>query len=90
MEDMIQEFEVVEDMAFNGFLHAGNTKQCCRAAIIASKGIEVCPLAAYTDEDTSSALAYINGRLTCIVSSYTYPKCFTKSVTLRLLIDTAS
>ena len=55
-------------LAFNSFLHAGNTKQRCRAAIIASKGIEVCPLAAYTDEDTSSALAYINGRLTCIVS----------------------
>ena len=50
-------------LVFNSFLHPGNTKQRCRAAIIASKGIEVCPLAAYTDEDTSSALAYINGRL---------------------------
>ena len=56
-------------LIFNSFLHPGNTTRC-RAAIIASKGIEVCPLAAFTDEDTSSALAYINGRLTCIVSSY--------------------
>ena len=46
----------------------GNTKQRCRAAIIASKGIDVSPLAAYTDKYTSSALAYIDGRLTCIVS----------------------
>ena len=54
---------------FNSIYHSGTNKRC-RAAIIASSGIELCPLAAYTDEDTASALAFINGRLTCIVSSY--------------------
>jgi hypothetical protein len=54
---------------FNSIYHSGTNRRC-RAAIIASSGIELCPLAAYTDEDTVSALAFINGRLTCIVSSY--------------------
>ena len=54
---------------FNSIYHSGTNKRC-RAAIIASSGIELCPLAAYTDEDTVSALAFINGALTCIVSSY--------------------
>ena len=54
---------------FNSIYHSGTNKHC-RAAIIASGGIELCPLAAYTDEDTVSALAFINGARTCIVSSY--------------------
>ena len=49
--------------------HMGNNKRC-RAAIVASKGVELCPLPAYTDEDTVSALTSINGRKTCIVSTY--------------------
>ena len=56
---------------FNILHHSSNNKQC-RAAIIASKSIELCPLVAYTDEDTVSAMMYINGRKTCVVSTYTH------------------
>ena len=55
--------------AFNILHHSGNNKRC-RAAIVASKGVELCPLAAYTDEDTVSALMIIDGRKTCVVSTY--------------------
>ena len=55
--------------AFNVLHHAGSKKRC-RAAIVASKGVELCPLATYTDEDTVSALSIIDGRKTCLVSSY--------------------
>ena len=55
--------------AFNILHHVGNKKRC-RAAIIASKSIELCPLSAYSDEDTVSALIDIHGRKTCIVSTY--------------------
>ena len=54
---------------FNILHHSGNNKRC-RAAIIASKGVELCPLAAYTDEDTVSAVMFINGRKTCVVSTH--------------------
>ena len=54
---------------YNILHHIGNKKRC-RAAIVASKGVELCPLPAYTDEDTVSALTSICGRKTCIVSTY--------------------
>ena len=41
------------NIAFN-ILHHNNNKKRCRAAIIASKGVALCPLLAYTDEDTLS------------------------------------
>ena len=56
-------------LAFNILHHSGNSKRC-RAAIIASKSVELCPLPTYSDEDTVSALTFLDGRKTCIVSSY--------------------
>ena len=40
---------------YNILHHIGNNKRC-RAAIVASKGVELCPLPAYTDEDTHTRL----------------------------------
>ena len=47
--------------AFNIFHLTGNKR---------SKGVELSPLPAYTDEDTTSALTSIHGGKTCIVSTY--------------------
>ena len=55
--------------AFNILHHQGNLKRC-RAAIIASKGVELCALPSHSDEDTASAIIVLDGRKTCIVSSY--------------------
>ena len=56
-------------LAFNTLYHQGG-KNRCRAAIVASKGVITCPLPYYTDEDTASAVVVLDGRKTCVVSSY--------------------
>ena len=52
---------VFPSAAFNIFHLTGNKR---------SKGVELSPLPAYTDEDTTSALTSIHGGKTCIVSTY--------------------
>ena len=55
--------------AFNILHHQGANKPC-RAAIVASKGVEICALPSYSNEDTASVLVVLDGRKTCVVSSY--------------------
>ena len=55
--------------AFNVLHHPKEVKRC-RAAIVASKGVDVMALPAYTDEDTVSAITSLDGKDTCIVSTY--------------------
>ena len=58
--------------AFNVLQHLpkGKKPKRCRAAIVASKGVDMMVLPSHTDEDTVSAITVLDGRKTCIVSTY--------------------